>query len=218
MTVYVINNMTVHDQDEYKAYVKGFMPVFERFGGKLLAVQNGPRAIEGVWPFDRTVLLSFPTRSAYEQWSSSAAYKAIEVHRHAGTVSNVVVLDALPPVPSATPGFAQARSDAGTKNVVQCVSVQRGTDDTTLVLTCLLESGSVAAGMLLHISLNFTLSISMRILEVTRKPGSYLELALDCEEADGPDFIESLNLVGDHLEVTADPETGSEAQEAPPHK
>ena len=210
MTVYIINNMTVHDQDEYKTYVKAFMPIFERFGGKVLAVQNSPLAIEGVWPFDRTVLLSFPTRAAFEQWSGSAAYKAIAAHRHAGTVSNVVVLDALPPVSAAVPESMRTESmAASTKNVVHCVSVERGTNDTTLVLTCAIESGSVAAGMLLHIPFNFSLDMSLRILEVTQKPGSYVELVLDCEEADGPELVESLNVVGDHLDVTIDTETNS---------
>jgi uncharacterized protein (DUF1330 family) len=106
MTVYIINNMTVHDQQAYKTYIKGFMPVFERFGGKVLAAQNSPSAIEGVWPFDRTVLLSFPTREAYDQWAGSADYQAIAVHRRAGTVSNVVVLDALPAQPA--PGTPSA--------------------------------------------------------------------------------------------------------------
>ena len=207
MTVYIINNMTVHDPDEYKTYVKGFMPVFERFGGKVLAVQNAPLPIEGVWPFDRTVLLSFPTREAFEQWAGSAAYKAIAVHRHAGTVSNVVVLDALPPLSADPPAVTRMKSAAaGTKNVVHCVAVQRGASDTTLLLTCVIESGSVAAGMLLHIPFNSSLGMSVRILEVTQKPGSYFELVLDCEEADGPDFVEGLNLVDDHLEVTVDTE------------
>jgi len=93
MTMYIINNMTVHDPEEYRRYVKDFMPVFERFGGKVLAVQNSPQAIEGTWPFDRTVLLSFPTREAALAWANSADYKAIAVHRHAGTVSDVVFLD-----------------------------------------------------------------------------------------------------------------------------
>ncbi len=214
MTVYIINNMTVHDQDEYRTYVKGFMPIFERFGGKVLAVQNSPSAIEGVWPFDRTVLLSFPTRKAYEQWAASAAYKAIAVHRHAGTVSNVVVLDALPPVPSAVPESIQLKAaEADTKNVIQCVAVERGADERTLVLTGAIESGSVTAGMLLYIPFNSTLGMSVRVLKVTQKPGGYVDVLLDCEEADGPDFVEGLNLVGDHLEVTVDAEASSEGKD-----
>lgn len=92
--VYVINNMTIHDRERYKTYLAQFMPGFERFGGKVLAVQNEPAPVEGVWPFHRTVLLSLPSREAFDQWFNSAEYRAIAQHRTAGTVSNVVVLDA----------------------------------------------------------------------------------------------------------------------------
>jgi len=96
MTVYVINNMTIHDMNEYKTYVKGFMPVFERYGGQILAAENNPNPTEGVWPYDRTVLLAFPTREAADRWSCSPEYQEIAKHRKAGTNSNVLVLDGLP--------------------------------------------------------------------------------------------------------------------------
>ena len=71
------------------------MPIFERFGGKVLAAQNAPTPTEGPWPYDRTVLLSFTPRDAAEQWSNSPDYQAIPVHRHAGTISNVVFVEGL---------------------------------------------------------------------------------------------------------------------------
>ena len=96
MTVYVINNMTIHDHDEYKRYVRAFMPILQQFGGRVLAAQNQPAAIEGEWPYDRTVLLSFPSREVAEQWAQCPEYAAIAHHRRAGTRSNVIMLDELP--------------------------------------------------------------------------------------------------------------------------
>ena len=96
MTVYIINNMTIHNQDEYKTYLRAFMPVFEKFGGAVLAAQNAPLPLEGSWPYDRTILLSFPSGEAAERWSQSPEYQQIATHRKAGTVSNVVMLEGLP--------------------------------------------------------------------------------------------------------------------------
>ena len=96
MTIYIISNMTIHDRDEYETYVRGFMPVFQKYGGTVLAVQDDPVPLEGSWPYHRTVLLSFPTREAAQRWSESPEYQAIVKHRRNGTVSNVVVLDGLP--------------------------------------------------------------------------------------------------------------------------
>jgi uncharacterized protein (DUF1330 family) len=95
MTVYVINNMTIHDMNEYKSYVRAFMPVFEKYGGQVLAAQNKPVPAEGEWPYDRTVLLSMPAREAVERWYQSAEYHEIAKHRWAGTKSNVLFLEAL---------------------------------------------------------------------------------------------------------------------------
>jgi uncharacterized protein (DUF1330 family) len=95
MTVYVINSMTIRDRTEYEAYLRAFMPVFRQYEGTVLAAQDTPQALEGTWPYDRTILLGFPTREAFERWSQSPEYQDIARHRHAGTVSNVVVLDGL---------------------------------------------------------------------------------------------------------------------------
>ncbi len=95
MPVYIINNMSIHDLDAYKTYARAFMPTLEPFGGKVLAAQNAPVPTEGQWPYDRTVLLEFPSRELARQWAESPQYQAIAVHRKAGTSSNVVVLDGL---------------------------------------------------------------------------------------------------------------------------
>jgi uncharacterized protein (DUF1330 family) len=95
MAVFIINNMTIHDPAEYRIYVKAFMPISERAGGKVLAVKDAPVPLEGQWPFDRTVLLEFPSRDAMERWVNSPEYQAIARHRHAATASNVLVLDGL---------------------------------------------------------------------------------------------------------------------------
>jgi uncharacterized protein (DUF1330 family) len=97
MAVYIINNMTIHDRAEYDTYVRAFMGVFRKFNGEVLAVQDAPEPTEGTWPYDRTVLLSFPTREDATRWARSPEYREIAKHRHAGTTSNVVILDGLPP-------------------------------------------------------------------------------------------------------------------------
>ncbi len=97
MSVYIINNMNVHDWDEYKVYLRGFMPVLAQYGGAVLAAHNAPVALEGNWPHERTILLSFPTREQAERWAGSPEYQEIAVHRRAGASSNVVFLDGLAP-------------------------------------------------------------------------------------------------------------------------
>jgi uncharacterized protein (DUF1330 family) len=96
MTVYIINNLMIRDRDEYLGYVRRFVPVFQKYGGTVLAAQDAPEPVEGCWPYDRTVLLSFPSREAAERWTRSPEYLDITRKRRSSTVSNIIILDALP--------------------------------------------------------------------------------------------------------------------------
>jgi len=94
MSVYVVNNLLIHDRAAYGEYLSGFMEAFRGCGGEILAVQDSPKAYEGEWPYDRTVLLRFPDRDAITRWVGSPAYQAIIGHRQRGAKSNIVILDA----------------------------------------------------------------------------------------------------------------------------
>jgi uncharacterized protein (DUF1330 family) len=93
MPVFIINNMTIHDPAEYGAYLRAFMEVFRKFNGQVLVAEDAPGPLEGAWPYDRTVVLGFPSREDALRWYESPEYKAIVVHRFKGTTSNVVILD-----------------------------------------------------------------------------------------------------------------------------
>jgi uncharacterized protein (DUF1330 family) len=95
MSVYIINNMTINDREEYDAYLFTFMDVFRSFCGRVLVAQDKPSPLEGAWPHDRTIVLWFPSREEALRWYESPEYQAIVVHRFNGTDSNVVFLDGL---------------------------------------------------------------------------------------------------------------------------
>ena len=95
MTVYIINNMTIHNRAKYDTYLGAFMGVFRKFNGGVLAAQDAPVPVEGDWPYDRTIVLCFPSREDAQRWSASPEYKEIARHRMNGTKSNVVILDGL---------------------------------------------------------------------------------------------------------------------------
>jgi uncharacterized protein (DUF1330 family) len=93
MPVYIVNNMRIHDRAEYDTYLRAFMSVFRRFEGEVLAAVDAPSPVEGTWPYDRTILLRFPSREEALRWSESPEYREIAKHRLAGTTSNVVILE-----------------------------------------------------------------------------------------------------------------------------
>ncbi|MBI3523974.1 MAG: DUF1330 domain-containing protein [Betaproteobacteria bacterium] len=97
MAVYIINNMSIHNRAEYDTYLRAFMEVFRKFNGRVLAAVDAPVPVEGEWPHDRTVLLSFPSREDANRWYQSPEYQEIARHRLNGTHSNVVILEGFSP-------------------------------------------------------------------------------------------------------------------------
>lgn len=95
MTVYAIATITIHDPERYAVYGAGFMEIFNRHGGKLLAVDDAPVVLEGEWPHTRTVLIEFPTAEALDAWWWSPEYRALAEHRHAASVASIARIQAL---------------------------------------------------------------------------------------------------------------------------
>ncbi len=64
MPVYAIGQLDIFDPERYQSYLAGFMPIFERYGGTLLAVTSGETTIvEGEWSYPKTVIMRFPDRA-----------------------------------------------------------------------------------------------------------------------------------------------------------
>ena len=92
MTVYVIALLNIADRERYSAYQSGFMEIFGRHSGKLLAVDEAPTVKEGDWPHTRTVLIEFPDAEAFDAWFNSPEYQALAKHRHAASTGSIAVI------------------------------------------------------------------------------------------------------------------------------
>jgi uncharacterized protein (DUF1330 family) len=95
MPAYVLAELTIEDRAEYARYESGFMDVFQRFRGELLAVDETPVVVEGAWPHTRTVLIRFPDAAEAERWYRSPEYQAIAQHRWRASRANAVILRGL---------------------------------------------------------------------------------------------------------------------------
>jgi uncharacterized protein (DUF1330 family) len=95
MAVFFVAKITIHDRAEYSKYEEAFMPVFEMYKGRLLAVDEAPEVLEGAWNCTRTVLIEFPTREDALAWAGSAEYQAIAKHRWAASAGNIVMIKSL---------------------------------------------------------------------------------------------------------------------------
>ena len=81
MSVYVIAQIEIEDRERYGVYEAGFLEIFQRHEGRLLAVDENQQAIEGECPWTRTVLLEFPSEEAMRAWYDSCEYQELVEHR-----------------------------------------------------------------------------------------------------------------------------------------
>jgi uncharacterized protein (DUF1330 family) len=95
MCVYVIAQLSIHDQARYGRYVERFMDVFKKYQGSLLAADSNPVVFEGPWDGNRMVVLSFPDERAFRDWAESAEYQEIAKDRKAAARTVIVLVHGL---------------------------------------------------------------------------------------------------------------------------
>ena len=84
MTVYLVVQVKVKDREAYDRYAGGFMDVFSKFNGAMLAADFEPRVLDGEWDKDRLVLMSFPDEASLTAWITSDEYSKLAADRAAG--------------------------------------------------------------------------------------------------------------------------------------
>jgi uncharacterized protein (DUF1330 family) len=96
MPVYIVANIAIEDQEEYAIYQAGFLEIFARYQGELLAVSDAPQIIEGEWPYTRAVLIRFPDEAEARRWYESPEYQALSQHRWRASKGMVISFEGFP--------------------------------------------------------------------------------------------------------------------------
>ena len=96
MPVYIVASIKITDPEEYGQYQAGFLEIFARYKGELLAVSDEPQVIEGEWPFTRAVLIRFPDDDEARRWYQSPEYQALSQHRWRASTGTVITFKGFP--------------------------------------------------------------------------------------------------------------------------
>jgi uncharacterized protein (DUF1330 family) len=96
MTVYLVAQLKFTDRAAYDRYQARFMDVFKRFNGRLLAADEHPQILEGVWPREKFVMMSFPNEAECRRFVDDPAYLEISKDRKAGTDAVVLLVKGVP--------------------------------------------------------------------------------------------------------------------------
>ena len=100
MTVYAIVQLEITDRETYDRYTANFWDVFKHYNGTIVVNQKYPEVLEGEWPKDKMVVLSFPDRDAFMAWATSPEYLEIAKDRIAGANATIVLAQGFEPAAS----------------------------------------------------------------------------------------------------------------------
>jgi uncharacterized protein (DUF1330 family) len=89
---YFVAQVRITDADGFGEYARAFSPTLKPFGGRVLAADDEPTALEGAWPEGRTVILEFESADQAQAWYESDAYQAISSIRQANSDSTIAIV------------------------------------------------------------------------------------------------------------------------------
>jgi uncharacterized protein (DUF1330 family) len=90
MPFYIVANIRITDRAGCEKYQAGFMDIFAKYRGELLAVSDTPDVIEGEWPYTRAVLLRFPDQDEARRWYESPEYRKLSEHRWNASTGTII--------------------------------------------------------------------------------------------------------------------------------
>ena len=91
MGVYIIAQLKFTDISRYRRYQKAFPSVFEKVDGQLIVSDESPVCAEGVWPYNKIVVLYFPSEEAALEFQESREYQDIAIDRNGGADATVIL-------------------------------------------------------------------------------------------------------------------------------
>lgn len=97
MAAYVINDMEVTDPVTFDQYRQLSPATVALYGGRFLVRGGQVEPQEGDWSPRRLVILEFPSVEHAKAWIDSPEYAPARRLRQMSAVSNLVIVDGVPP-------------------------------------------------------------------------------------------------------------------------
>jgi len=93
MPAYVIVEVTIHDPEAYKGYMKLTPASIAAYDGKFIVRGGKTESLEGNWEPQRIVVLEFPSVERAKEWWSSEHYAPAKKIRQQTATTKMIVVD-----------------------------------------------------------------------------------------------------------------------------
>ena len=93
MAAYLIGQIEITDAEAYDDYRSQVPPTLEGRGVRFLVRGGDMQRLEGDWPYDRVVVLEFPSMEAARAWYDSAEYAGPKALRQGASRGNMILVE-----------------------------------------------------------------------------------------------------------------------------
>lgn len=87
---YIMAQIKIQDPEKYAEYQDGFLPIFAKYEGEILAVSDDVNVLEGDWPYSRAVIIRFPSEDKARAWFASPEYLELAKIRHGASEGTII--------------------------------------------------------------------------------------------------------------------------------
>ena len=92
MSIYVILDVDVHDEEKYLEYQKQVPPIIKTYGGRYL-VRGGSIIALGEWNPKRIVIIEFPSLEKLQTFISCPEYEPVKQIRDESAASRIIAVE-----------------------------------------------------------------------------------------------------------------------------
>jgi uncharacterized protein (DUF1330 family) len=93
MPAYVLVEITIHDSESYKDYMKLTPASITAYDGKFIVRGGKSESLEGDWQPQRIVVLEFPTLQRAKEWWSSEHYAPAKEIRQRSATTKMILME-----------------------------------------------------------------------------------------------------------------------------
>ena len=93
MSAYIIVEVTIHDPEAYKGYMKLTPATIAAYYGKFIVRGGKTETLEGGWSPQRIVVLEFPSLERAKEWWASDHYAPAKSIRHQTATTRMIVVE-----------------------------------------------------------------------------------------------------------------------------
>ena len=95
MSVYIIVQINITNEENYKKYLQKTTSIALKYGGEYIVRGGNYKLLKGKWDYERTVIIKFASYDIAMKWYNSDEYAPVKKIREDNSEGNLIIIEGL---------------------------------------------------------------------------------------------------------------------------